>query len=292
MIKTKLFHSPYILIALTLFLSACAPNNPTIDAGLKTSTPVLPTATIEPSATITPLPTSTSQPTPTITLTPPATLEPEQAKETIQRLLQEPIDCAAPCFWGITPEKTTLSEAKNIFTRLGFQMTSKTYQNKYLHGVAYDFDDGLSIIITLTVQGRIVMDSRVDIKPEIKKLGATREWLAYSPETLIKRYGVPSRIDFFVDRGPNPSYQMGMYFDAVNLFILYNSYDLGLNLQACPISGQIDSIYLSMGKNPQYLPSDWVPLEKATSMTIGEFSKLMVENPEKACFNLKAEVFP
>jgi hypothetical protein len=47
-----------------------------------------------------------------------------------------------------------------------------------------------------------------------------------------------------------------------------------------------------MGKNPKDPPRVAVPLEKATSMTTEEFSKLMTGNPSKACFTLNGEIFP
>jgi hypothetical protein len=112
-------------------------------------------------------------------------LEPAQAEEAIGTLLQEPVDCLAPCFWGIVPGQTSLSEARNIFTRLGLPVASTTYEGKEFHGIRYDFESGLSIIVTLTVQDETVMNLRVDIGLEKSQPGVPREWLAYSPETLI-----------------------------------------------------------------------------------------------------------
>jgi hypothetical protein len=85
---------------------------------------------------------------------------------------------------------------------------------------------------------------------------------------------------------------MVMYFDAENLIVEYYSYDLGAKLQVCPPTDQMDSVRLWMGQDPQYPPLEDVPLEKATSMTMEEFSKLMTGDPNKACFKLKPEIFP
>jgi len=93
------------------------------------------TDTALPSPTIlSPTSTSTVTPTETSIATLPATLEPEPAKESIEILLQEPVDCEAPCFWGITPGQTTLDEAKNIFTHLGLEVKSITDQGKDYSG--------------------------------------------------------------------------------------------------------------------------------------------------------------
>ena len=133
---------------------------------------------------------------------------------------------------------------------------------------------------------------RCNVNPEKEKAGSPRKWLAYSPETLINRYGSPSKVNFNVDRGEAPSYGMVMYFDSKKLIVEYYSYDLGARWQVCPLLNQMDSVWLWMGRDPQYPPLEDVPLEKATSMTIEEFSKLMTGIPSKACFILKEEVFP
>jgi hypothetical protein len=295
MANMKPLHALYLLTAIALVLSACMPNNPTTDAAFDTPTPVLQTATPLSSATMPPMPTATLLLAPTATLTPPATLEPEQAKETIQKLLQEPSDCAAPCFWGITLGKTTFGEAKNIFTRFGLQMEhTNTQGTRKFYEIILKLDSDLSVSPLLTIQNDVVTNIDINISPETQKAEVQREWQAYSPETLIKRYGAPSKVNFWVGRGPKPSYEMGMYFDTVDLLIIYVSYDLGpnLDLQACPISRQIDHIRILLGQGPEYRDSEWVPLEEATSLTMEGFSKLMTGDPNKACINFKLEIFP
>jgi len=228
-------------------------------------------------------------------LTPPVALEPEQAKETIRTLLREPVDCSAPCFWGIVPGQTTLGEAKNIFTRLGLPVASTTYEKKDFHGIVYKLNSGLSIDVTLTMRDNIVENLRVEILPE-KQKEVPREWQAYSPETLIARYGTPSRVDFFLGRAaPTPDYSMVLYFDTEDLIVEYFGYDYtfdGTFVQTCPLINQWDDVRVWMGKNPQYPPSDGVSLEDATSLTLEEFAVLMTGDPQNACLKLKESVFP
>lgn len=279
-----------LLLAIALGLSGCVSAGPTI-MPTQTGTP-LPSPTL-----LSPTFTSTFTPAPTSTATLPATLEPEQAKETIRSLLQEPVDCEAPCFWGITPGQTTLEEAINIFTHLGFQVKSTTYQGKDFYGIEYDFDDGLSISVILTIQNEIVENLRIKMHPEKQKPGATREWLAYSPEILIQRYGSPSRVEFSLGRVDNPSHAMILYFESVKMIILYLGREEGFlndkaTLEVCPLINQFDYIEIWLGDDPQYPPLPEVPLEEATSLKMEEFSNLMTGDPRKACFNLKEEAFP
>ena len=275
----------HLLLVIGWALSGCAPTSSTTIPTKATTQNYSPTF-VQP--TVTPI----VIPIETATLTPPATLKPEQAQETMRTLLQEPVHCLAPCFWGITPKQSTLGEAKNIFISLGLEINSTAFQGKDFYGVAYDFNNGLSILITLTVQDEIVTDLRVDTNPETQKIGVEREWLAYSPETLIKTYSSPSEVNLIMDTGPNPSYSIIMYFDTVDLIIEYHSYDLYSNLRICPLTDQIDSVRIWMGKNPQYPPSYGIPFEEATTITMEEFSNLMTGDSDKACFTLNRNAFP
>lgn len=275
----------YLLLAIALLLSSCLSTQSTIPT--QTQILILTFTSVPSSFTVTPTSTQTATPTP------PATLNPEQAKSVIRALLQTPEDCQVPCFWHIVPGKTAFDEAKNIFAHLGLTLKSTTSEgNKKIYSAVYETENGLQIIPILKVQDGIVTDLRIDIHPEPQKTGALREWLNYSPETLIGQYGSPSRVDFFVGRGPNPSYSMSMYFDSVKLLTRYVSYDLGSHLQACPINGQMDSVNVWLDQSLYAPPSDWVPLEQATSLTMDEFSKLMTDDPRKACFHLKEQKFP
>jgi hypothetical protein len=138
-----------------------------------------------------------------------------------------------------------------------------------------------------------VKNININISPEKQKEGVPREWLAYSPESLIRHYGSPSRVDFFLGRGGSRTpYGMDIYFDSMDLIVGYSNFDLGAKLQVCPLSDQMWSVQVWMGdsfQNP-FLPG--VPLEQATSMKMDEFTKLMTGNPSTACFALNPEMFP
>lgn len=233
---------------------------------------------------------------PTIVQTPLNTLVPEKANEKIRLFLREPVDCSAPCFWGIIPGQTTVDEVRNIFSHFGIQTKIVTNKDKQFYNFNYDLNSGLSIKIVLSILRNIVQTTTVTLVPDLQKVGNTREWLAYSPETLIKRYGMPSRIDFVADWGPGPFFSMQMYFDSVDLIIQYAGDNVLPNKkgssQICPLTDQFNSVRLWMGKNPLYPPGKGVPLEKATSMTMEEFSKLMTSESNNACFILVEDVFP
>jgi hypothetical protein len=260
------------------------------------------TNTSTPSATsIHPTPTYTPAPTQTATPTPLSTLAPEEAEEFIRNLLQDPRDCLAPCFWGIIPGQTSLEEAINRFAHLGLPLQfTNARDNKEFYESIYDFRSGLSISPLLTVQNKIVKNLRIYITPEKSEPGLPRQWLAYSPETLIDRCGLPSQVDFFVDRirdGNVPQrtwYHMVLYFPAVDLIIEYSFAEIFPEDQfrACPLTDGFQSVTLWLGKDPEQPPFDGLPVEEATDMTLDEFSRLMARTPENACFELNVELFP
>jgi hypothetical protein len=247
---------------------------------------------------VAPISTSTNTPIATTTPTLPLTLEPEQVKETIRTLLQEPVDCAAPCFWGIMPGQTTFEEATNIFIHLGLGLQGTTkLDGKDFYDVNYNLHDGIEISPVIALQNNVVKSLDVginDTSPE----GSPRKWSAYSPETLIERYGLPSQVDFFLGRvAPTPIHSMVLYFENVDLIVEYGGTNIlnvsrGAQLEICPLTNKVDFIKLWMGDDPQYPPYPGVPLEDATSLTMEEFSYLMIGDPIKACFNLKEEAFP
>lgn len=277
-----------IFLMLAFALAGCGVFVPT---ALPTEVESPPISTILPSQTPTPH-TSVEQPVPTLiptlTRTLVNTLEPEEAKDTIRTLLQEPVDCAAPCFWGITPGRTTLEEAGDIFGHFGLSMSSATVNGKDYSDTRYGFDNGPSIGVTLTIQKGLVENTRIIIIPEKQEAGIRREWLAYSPETLIERYGLPTRVGLAADWGPGPFFSMQMYYDALDLIVEYAGDSIipaqrGTSV-VCPLAVQFDSVRLWLGENPAYPPGPGIPLDEVTSLTVDEFTQLMIGDPDKACF--------
>jgi len=225
-------------------------------------------------------------------------MEPERANELVRTFLQEPVDCKAPCFWGIEPGLTTFDEAKKAFTHLGIKLKfTATTDGKDFYAAIYNLDNGIRVSPVLGIQNNTVKSLDVGINiNDTYLMGTSRKWFAYSPETLISRYGPPSRVDFFLGRvAPTPIHSMILYFETVHLIVEYlgtNILNDGPGLEICPLTNKVDFLKIWMGDDPRHPPSFGVPLEKATSLTLGEFSKLMTGNLNLACFKLKEEMFP
>ena len=143
----------------------------------------------------------------------------------------------------------------------------------------------------------------IEINPEIDKQveGGSREWIAYSPETLIRKFGAPSRVQWAVDWGYiNMSIDFILYFDDLNLIAEYSGLYSRDNMilehphspRVCPLTDPIDFVRLWMGNRPPDPPAfETVPLEKATNLTIEQFTQLMLGDPQEACFVLNGDAF-
>jgi hypothetical protein len=296
---------PFSLFSLFLMavfaLAGCAPVSPTMQPTQIPSVtiPAIPTSVLTPTGTAS-LPSDT--PSPTMTWTPFYTLEPVQVTETLQPLLKEPMNCSVPCFWGIIPGKTSLDEARLFFSKLGFIPFEGMDRNTpssgmYFYTISYDSGSGYPSSVTLHASNNLV--ENIVVNPDIlkPKEGSPREWIAYSPETLIKQFGEPSSVRFYgrsyglVGSFQNIAIDMIMYFDTSDLIVHYSG--AGMTPQRfCPSTAPFDFLRIWIGPYPPNAPSfEAVPLEKATSLTMEQFTQLMTGDPNKACFKLKEELF-
>jgi len=282
---------PMLSLVLILFfaLVGCTQLSPTMQTIQSAAAPMISTAVLSSTETVR---LASDTPLPTVTLTPPNTLESVHITETLQPLIKEPMNCAVPCFWGIIPGETSFADARMFFSKLGFVPFEKSYEENGFYTIFYNSGSGHDSRVTLHIRNNVV--ASIVVSPDIPKPkeGSQREWIAYSPETLIKRYGSPSRVEFTVSATPIIGINMIMYFDAYDLIVHYSGYNMTPN-RFCPSTVPFDFVRLWIGQNPPDTPSfDTVPLEKATSLTIDQFTQLMMGDSKTACFSVTEEVSP
>jgi hypothetical protein len=296
----------FLLIPLIVILIACGNNYST--------TPAILSSTAPPEVISTEIETKTSTAvsftqTPDATLTPFATLEPEQAKEKLLQLLKDQEACSHhPCFWGITPGETTLSEAENIFANLGIFIKAFNEDGTIIYAKGLDFDNGLHLYVHLRIKDNdIVKSLQTDVSVlDSKKDALTQQgWSAFSPPKILATYGKPSRVDFYLSHDlqdgfpPNTNiptfYHFVMHFEESVLVIEYgrNVFTDENTFTACPLIDKSEGVRIFLGENfdTRQTPPPGIPLEQATSLSLDQFYKLMLQNPEKACFNLSKDVF-
>lgn len=289
-----------IIVVIVLMLSACATTNKTTplpnDPEAPSSTEILASTFALPTKTFIPMLTNT----PTLlSMQPPVgTLEPLHIRETMDPLFRDPMKCTEPCFWGIVPNKTKFDEAKTFFDQLGIIPFEGKYGNTNInfYTIQYTSDSGLKNEVTLYALNNNI--ENIIIRPRIKsqKEGNIRDWIAYSPDTLIKQFGKPSRVEFTVDSIPRPSVTINMYYDDINLIVTYaGDYPTSSDprsYQVCPLIDTFTSIRIWIGSDPVSPPLPGITLEKATSLKMDQFTQLILGDPKQGCFSINRDVFP
>ena len=89
---------------------------------------------------------------------------------------------------------------------------------------------------------------------------------------------------------------MIMYFDNHDLIVLYSGYNMipgrPRSPRVCPLTLPFDLVSLWMGPIPSDPPTfPTVTLMKATSLSLDQFTQLMMGDPQKACFIVNGNVF-
>ncbi|GAP16107.1 hypothetical protein LARV_03903 [Longilinea arvoryzae] len=288
-IKVKKVSLNIYLIIVALFTSSCSSAASTVQPASTAANPVQ-------SATAPLTPTSTSSPVPTTTPTIEATLESMATRETIAAYIDKGENCETPCFLGIYPGKTTLREMTGILTHLGLPISKISDKGVDYYGIDYELDNRLSMNVTFIVQDQQVKNVKMDISMDTSEVSDARNWPAFSPETLIDRYGTPSEVTLATDWGPRSYFEMNIYFASVDLIVEYNGYNLisrpSNSMVICPLRTPFEYLRIWMGKDPQYPPMEAVSFEKATSLTMEDFAELMTGDPDQACFTMNEEVIP
>lgn len=235
----------------------------------------------------------TLSPSSTVTLSPVLTYTKRERDTFLQKMISEPIDCAAPCFLGITTGETTSEEVQNILKYYGLETYVVNNEGKEAINFGYDFPNGLNISAILPIRNNVIETITVNLTPNHPKVGAWQGWGAYSPISLISKYGPPTQVEFASSHGPTTFFSMIMYFQRENLIIEYYAQsveNLEKNgIQLCPLEISYNFAKFWMGDNPLYPPGKAISLDKVSSLTLSEFSDLLEDDPGKACFEINAD---
>jgi hypothetical protein len=129
-----------INLLIGILLTGCLSETPTPETTLpvKDTPTQLPTGTPTLAVAQTFTPTDTSLPT--TTWTPLPTIPPNEISDVLSNLTNSNTNCRLPCWWGITPGKTSLSEAQHFLSQFPFEIgkirTQRTYYNGEYHNEA------------------------------------------------------------------------------------------------------------------------------------------------------------
>jgi hypothetical protein len=240
--------------------------------------------------------------TSTFTLTPLPTIELDRVDATLHDFIMNQNNCHSHCFWGITPNQTTISELQNIFSQVGKKLVHTTQKgNKLFYSKSYTLKNGIVVSIVVRTQNEIIDSTRTDISfVNYEGDSPLQNASAFSPDYIISEYGIPNRVEFYLSNGPDDgsspttSYFMVMYFDSSDLIVRYHSrhFTDKDEIKICPLTDGLDDLTLWQGKDAEDAPSaKGTLLEKATSLTRQEFADLLLKQNSMQCFELRRAAF-
>ena len=123
-----------------------------------------------------------------------------------------------------------------------------------------------------------------------------KDWLAFRPDSILRTYGVPKRIDVNMGEGPEGRviYEFVIFYDQ--MYIKYTGHQIIILpqkiLHACPVlDHNIESFEIRIGKYDEKIRSEGVDITRMTSLTLDRFYKILTGDPDMACFNLDYQKF-
>jgi hypothetical protein len=311
-----------LILSITLLLgllhSACSSDQqifpsvsgytPTSAETIFTTTPAFssPTSTpLPPTQTTTATPSQMPSPSPTLTATSLPTLTVNESKEIIMELFKTNGNCTPPCFWGIVLGKTTLTEVNQFFRqlRLGDMIEMDHNGEVYHYATSAHTKDGYLITsIQLDVEQGIVKRIQVTLDGFDEPGVEPADWEAYNLKSILKTYGVPTRVVFSVDYPHEVGmpegkvlYSYWLYFKEPNVMVFYPGKSIGdaSYFQVCPISlkEEPSGMYIIFGEDPAPTFESWVDLTDASSLTYEDFYHKFTAGDENTCIALKREPF-
>jgi hypothetical protein len=325
------------LVLLCLFFSGCSVPRPqpTVEVNILTptlqssltSTPFPPTKTF--TKTPTPVPSSTVTPLPTPTPTLFSTLNDPERIVKIEELIQTNGGCEFPCLWNITPGVTKWGEVRLLLGPLKLNEGLDIYSKKEMgiipfsqsyHNPSWLSDNGQIVSSFIFIpENKIVRFIEVgsqsngyyDFPKEYGDL-----WKMYSPQGLVTRYGVPSRViiesndRLYGDRG-KVGYGLWIFYDQKGIMIRYDAtVNYAATYHFCPefdLEGEVSrmDMYLQSPDDQTHLEERddrwnfdrWDlyfvrnDFQTATGKTLEEFSEIFSQTDQPSCFDTPRSVW-
>lgn len=306
--KTNIIFKGLLWTTISILLSTgCTPISVT-DVGIH-ATMLFPSVTPQPLLTET----STRVPLSTTTLVPLPTLTAGEQENYVRELLKTNAGCQLPCWWGITPGKTSWGDAERFLRYLGANIgqtkleSGIIYYNISVSNNSYGFFEQLGVVDTVSVMGN---NGGTQNQRDFESM-----WESYSPKQVLGRYGVPSRILLSTtgvtglgDTGNN-GYILWIFYDYSGFMIRYDGTVADLPVyHFCPelkvgaddisridITLQYPDHPLPLEQHDSILPtqpSRAMSIQDATGMSLKEFHQLFSQDEKPACFDTPHNIWP
>jgi hypothetical protein len=298
-----------------------------------TSTPQLTitfTPTIKPSKIATPTHASTNMPTPvpTIAWTPLPTLSAYERDAKIRELLETNGGCELPCWWGITPNKTSMPEALHFLTSLMVEIMQGRSKTIYEGGKEHsstNFEVYFEIP-NVSKRGRILFDVQDNVVIWISIFPPGTQY-RYQLHQLLSLLGIPEQIYISAWSSPKvpaldevPPAILVLDYSHIGVWAAYGYLPdrVGEIISICPQDfGKRTSIFEELlgnigGRLELFDPTMEYPraisieeyakmvsgnrsvskLEDVTNMTTETFYNTFIDPNSKACLETPANLWP
>jgi len=264
-------------------------------------------------ATIMPIPEITKSPlmvsstnTPFSTITKKPYSSYKEWEENVLRLLNTNGGCKLPCFWGISPGKTSWQSGVEFLRGIDlFGLKGVTKDGRFpFYSIGISVKNHLlSMVVTIykvnDMVGAIVVEMDGFQKAEITK----RDWGVYSLKRTLTQLGTPSRILIGLETPHEPPieaaaiYNLWTIYDefGVNVYYLGSKIEGSNSFEICPEKEkeiQMLALFLRIpGSN--IAPPGWNEaiggdsIEEVSSLTRNQFYNLFTQEGNSMCFFIK-----
>lgn len=257
----------------------------------------------------------------TITPSPKPTLTNKARESYILDLIQNNNGCQLPCWWGLTPGKSTWEEAEQLAQDVAARVRSQP-----LDGTSGDIFHSFSVdskgeplydsLAFVESQGRI---DAVLVRGHSRysPTGFESLWMNYSPGQLLKTYGAPSRVllqapgQTGVGTSGKTGYSLWLFYDQQGFMLRYDGGVADLPIyHICPDSEEPSLQIYRMDLNMQTLhnsrPLEWddsilvremnedtvKTIQEAAGLSVEEFYELFLQKDEPHCFDTPHNIWP
>lgn len=284
-------------------------SGPTITSTIPVARVSLPSITPTVAPSFTPSPSST---VPASTATP--TLSPQQIQDRVLSLLESNGNCVFPCWWGLTPGKTSFEIVNNLLEPLNTEKPPAYSGNMWKGATLYYY---MPLPKDLSVQGRL--DVRINFEKEVLRYikVSEAEWPDYRLPALLDKYGPPGEVWLYTYTSQvelNPPFALYLYYPEKGILAYIPSrhpekgdvqVQDGIIRGCVPYSAtlflwspsEIQSIaeigkrFVVEGLSSQE-NNTILPLQKTTGMDISSFYQRYKDPNQRPCLETPADLWP
>jgi hypothetical protein len=254
------------------------------------------------------------------------TLPIKEAGKRLLELLSSNGDCHLPCFWGITPGKSTYQQAQEVLLQLSSisQLTAFTPQSGAVLPVYAEGDLTLNTNVGFLSENQIVSHIAFQAE-EMKKFAFSNGETGfvnifdattfgdrlkfYSLQNVLAKQGIPTSVMLSAHGVPVPpggsgGFDILLLYPDKGVLINYTTQGnlVGSNMRGCPVSAHVEMELYPPGQSGSFFEllkrTDWAvkmnyykPLEEVTSMKLEEFYQTFREPTDK-CIETPTKLWP